>query len=359
MKRERSDSGNSGRQPPNAKAAGDKPPKQTAAGDKPGEKKKAAPARAARPAAAPKKAARPAATPRKPAATAATVKPAAAASRAKTKAAAAAPPTRRAEKPAKPAAPPKPAPAAKARAPRVPRPAPAARKVEADFSDEQRIESAKYEIGERPARVFEEERFIFPETYGQNRLRLLVKDPQWLFAHWDVDPAVISGLRAEMGERAAALSRLTLKVEDPEHGGSAVIHLPEDARSWYVRADRVRRAYRAELGLTLPSGEYRLLATSNTVHPPAGSASPRRATRKVRYEGARRPLPVEPVAEWPRAESAPPLAPALAASAPAAATAAPGPWRPKLPQPWGAPADEGDEGRGGPEKGGASDLHRR
>ena len=250
------------------------------------------------------------------------------------------------------------------------RPAQASRKGEADFTDEERIESAKYLTREQPARVFEEERFVFPETYGRNRVRLLVKDPQWLFAHWDVDPAVLSGLRSELGERTAALSHLTLKVSDPEHGGGAVIHLPEDARSWYVRADSTRRAYQAELGLTLPSGEYRLLATSNTVRTPAGSASPRRASRRARYEGPSRRLPVGPAGEWPRAEAAA-AEPAPAASA-KGRPAAPGPWVPQLRE--ARPGRGGAEGGGphdapetkggasdvhGPLKPGASDLHRR
>ena len=50
--------------------------------------------------------------------------------------------------------------------------------------------------------MFEEERFLFPESYGENRVRLLVKDPEWLFAHWDVDPARARELRDELGERA-------------------------------------------------------------------------------------------------------------------------------------------------------------
>jgi hypothetical protein len=263
------------------------------------------------------------------------------------------------------------------RAPRTLRPAAARPRREppvpatdaADLTDEQRVESAKYLTREQPRRVFEEERFIFPETYGRNRLRLLIKDPQWLFAHWDVDPGVFSGLRAEMGERAAALSRLTLKVTDAEHGGGAVIHLPEEARSWYVRADRARRAYRAELGVTLPSGEYRVLATSNTVRTPAGTASSRRASRRARYEGPRRTLPLDPAGAWPRHEAPPALSPAAARAPRRGAAAAPGPWEPQPAEPrpartsgaaHGEPPEQGGASDvHGPRKPGASDLHRR
>lgn len=151
-----------------------------------------------------------------------------------------------------------------------------------DLDEELKIESAKYVVREAaPARVFEEERFLFPETYDSDRVRLLVKDPEWLFAHWDVSPASWQGVRASLGERALALSRLTLKVEDPGNGALSVVLLPEGARSWYVRTQLDHRAYRAQLGLTTPSGEFRRLATSNVVVPPRVGPAPIRPRRRV------------------------------------------------------------------------------
>src|SRR6185503_8592639 len=75
------------------------------------------------------------------------------------------------------------------------------------LSEEETIESSKY-VPARPARLFEEERFIFPQSYGVNRARLLVKDPDWLFAYWDVYPRTLDELRASLGERVVALSRI-------------------------------------------------------------------------------------------------------------------------------------------------------
>jgi hypothetical protein len=153
------------------------------------------------------------------------------------------------------------------------------------LSEEDAIRSAKYTPRELP-RVFEEERFLFPETYRVNRVRLLVKDPDWLFAYWDVDPGSIQKLVKGFGKRAVELSRLTLRITDPHNGGHADILLPAGARWWYVRADVVRRAYRAEIGITLPSGEFRRLAQSNVVTTPRVGPSSQRAGRRVRYQDA-------------------------------------------------------------------------
>ena len=70
-------------------------------------------------------------------------------------------------------------------------------------------------------------------------------------------------------------------------GGSTDILLPPGARWWYVRTDSSRRTYRAELGVTLPSGEFRRLAESNTVVTPRVGPSPERARRRMSYRDAR------------------------------------------------------------------------
>lgn len=218
-------------------------------------------------------------------------------------------------------------------------PAPAA------ATEEETIESAKYLPRERPPRVFEEERFLFPESYGTSRLRLLVKDPYWLFAHWDLSPESLTALRAELGERAMALSRLTLRIGDARGGENKTILLPEGARSWYVQTDGESRSFRGELGLTLPSGKFHKLADSNEVTTPRVGPSPAKATRHARVGDASGPAGEGAV------ESASPDSPSA-------------PWGGTPGQSWTDEATRTDRGlssRGKrpPEGGGASDTFRR
>ena len=162
-----------------------------------------------------------------------------------------------------------------------------ARRSVAGLSEEDQIRAAKYLPRELPKKVFEEERFLFPESYGVNRVRLLVRDPEWIFAYWDVSATAMKDLGKSLGERALALSRLTLRVIDPVSGGASDILLPPGARWWYVRTDSARRTYRAELGVILPSGEFRRLAESNTVVTPRVGPSAERARRRMSYRDAR------------------------------------------------------------------------
>lgn len=216
------------------------------------------------------------------------------------------------------------------------------------LSDEERIESAKYLPRELPPRVFEEERFIFPETYGVNRVRLLVKDPHWLFAHWDVDPRVRERLRGEKGERVAALARLTLRLTDDHGGIGGAIVLPEGARSWYLRAIPGHRSYRVELGITLPSGEYRGLARSNAVSTPRVGPSPEKATRRASYRIAAKVPPLAAATDAPAGPEAGPRRKAAKASPRAGRAVGPASVEPASAEP--AP---------GHEPGGASDIFRR
>jgi hypothetical protein len=187
------------------------------------------------------------------------------------------------------------------------------------LSEEDQIRSAKYLPRDLPKRLFEEERFLFPESYGVNRVRLLVRDPEWVFAYWDVSPETMKGLARSLGERALALSRLTLRVLDPVSGGMSDILLPPGARWWYIRTDAARRTYRAEIGITLPSGEFRQLAESNAVVTPRVGPSRERARRRLSYRGAGE-LPPEEAAAAGQAEREADLArePWVAGNEPAA-----------------------------------------
>jgi hypothetical protein len=153
------------------------------------------------------------------------------------------------------------------------------------LGEQEKVGAAKYGAPSA-ARGFDEQRFLFPRNYEVNRVRLVVRDPEWLFAYWDVNPRAFDGIRREMGERVMALSRLTLKVADPDGSGVQVILLPYGVRSWYVRIDPARRSYVAELGITLPSGQFRSLATSNVVGLPRVGPSPQPADRSVNFQEA-------------------------------------------------------------------------
>jgi hypothetical protein len=132
------------------------------------------------------------------------------------------------------------------------------------------------------------------------RVHLLVKDPESVFAHWEITADRLADLRGEIGERVVAVAALTLKVFDSEGIQVRTVVLPRPARSSHVQVEPGVSSVRAELGLTLPSGQFRRLAASEAVSLPLPVPSPEPARRTISYAAARRLKPGEALAVGPR-----------------------------------------------------------
>ena len=107
-----------------------------------------------------------------------------------------------------------------------------------------------------------------PVSYGESHLLLLVRDPQTLFAAWDVSPATVGSLKARLGSRAFAVSTLTLRLTRAG-GGTSVIHIGKKARSRYIKIEG-GPSFLAEIGFTTPTGRFELVARSAPCFVPMG-----------------------------------------------------------------------------------------
>jgi len=107
-----------------------------------------------------------------------------------------------------------------------------------------------------------------PASYGESRLLLLVRDPQTLFASWDIAPSIIEAMKARLGRRGFAVSTLTLRLT--RAGGSAsLMHLSKRARSRYLKIEG-GPSFMAEIGFTTPAGRFELVARSAPCFVPMG-----------------------------------------------------------------------------------------
>jgi hypothetical protein len=141
---------------------------------------------------------------------------------------------------------------------------------------EQRIAAGKYYLGV-PESPELDAHFEYPQSYGENAITLMVRDPYWLFAYWEFAPDLQTTLRARIGAEALSKSRLVLRVydvtgTDPDHPvGYHDIDVAPGARNWYVNVMRVERDYCVDLGLITPDGSFIIIARSNRVSlPPVG-----------------------------------------------------------------------------------------
>jgi hypothetical protein len=254
---------------PAAKAAEKKPAAKTASAK--------APKAAAKPV---KATAKPAAkAPAKPAPAKAAPAKAAPAKTAATKAGAGKP----AAKKAAPAAA-KPAAARKPAAPRKRAAAPKAGTVEAVIRPEEEI--APPSITEVREHYFQEHRAHaepptgrdVPGEYGDTRLVLLVRDPEWIYGYWEINDATRAELKLP---RTGHDRRVVLRLfktdgrnwpDEPAHYFFDV-EVGPFANNWYVKMPETNSQWVGELGMFDDNGGYITIVRSNRITMPRDSVS--------------------------------------------------------------------------------------
>ncbi len=120
-----------------------------------------------------------------------------------------------------------------------------------------------------------------PLGYGDTRIVLQVRDPQWAHAYWEINEQTKAELRHTLGDEGYARSSFILRVYDVtdiEFTGDNAhsfsdIHVFEGANNWYIHLGRPDRAFLLDLGLISPHGQFILIARSNVVRTPRDTYS--------------------------------------------------------------------------------------
>ena len=136
----------------------------------------------------------------------------------------------------------------------------------------------KYALGPTvPVGQPEREQARLPEAYGTGRLLLAVRDPHWLYAHWDLTHEQQRHYNALSSDR-----HLVVRVYPGAIGARPVteVHVHPESRHWFVHVNRADTRYVAELGYYQPHHQWVTVAVSPPAATPADSAS---ADQTVRY----------------------------------------------------------------------------
>ncbi|HEY9887265.1 MAG TPA: DUF4912 domain-containing protein, partial [Candidatus Obscuribacterales bacterium] len=103
-----------------------------------------------------------------------------------------------------------------------------------------------------------------PNGYGESRIVLMPRDPQWAYAYWDIPNTHKEELRRQGGAR---LALRFYDVTDIDMGHQAPHSLQqyecdEMAREWYLPIPVSDRDYAIEIGYLCNDGRWLLLARS-------------------------------------------------------------------------------------------------
>jgi len=131
--------------------------------------------------------------------------------------------------------------------------------------------AAKSAVQPPPALPYIDRGKPIPDVYDRDVLRMLARDPEWVFVYWEVTPQRIRQLQS----RFVNLHTKPWKVKlvDTSSGEEQVTPIFLGASNWYLPA-RPRTPYRAELGFMDGSLFVKVLV-SNEVRTPADTVSER------------------------------------------------------------------------------------
>ncbi len=109
-----------------------------------------------------------------------------------------------------------------------------------------------------------------PDGYGESRIILMARDPQWGYTYWDVPDDHRQDLRSQGGQTLALrlydVTDLDLNTQKPH--SLQQYACDEMARDWYLPIPVSDRDYMAEIGYITGAGAWLTLARSNSVRIP-------------------------------------------------------------------------------------------
>ncbi|NQT18288.1 MAG: DUF4912 domain-containing protein [Planctomycetes bacterium] len=142
---------------------------------------------------------------------------------------------------------------------------------------QQEAEQAKYMLGPTPPH---EEFFPLeaelPQEYGHDRIALMVRDPYWVHAYWEITPETIDLANSELdGDHLNSVS--ILRIYDVSSGEALRrfdVELSGNATNWYINLGQPGGTFCVDIGILTPGNRFYTLARSNTVSmPPVGMSS--------------------------------------------------------------------------------------
>jgi hypothetical protein len=141
--------------------------------------------------------------------------------------------------------------------------------------EETLVEAAKFEIGqdnpvEEDLATADEDLGDLPGGYGQSRIVLLPRDPQWAYAYWDIPNDHKQYLRNQGGQQIALrLYDVTdIDIENQAPHNVQEYLCDEMAREWYFPIPVSDRDYILDIGYRCADGRWLSLAKSAPIRVP-------------------------------------------------------------------------------------------
>lgn len=128
---------------------------------------------------------------------------------------------------------------------------------------------------EPPKRKLTQNTLVPPVVKGEDRIVLLVRDPYWLHAHWDLTRATVDRAKAALVDHWHSVKPVLrlLKFEESGTTDSAEtvyrqIEIHGGVRNWYIDVDKPPSQFQIIMGYMTGNGRFYELVRSNVVTTP-------------------------------------------------------------------------------------------
>lgn len=143
------------------------------------------------------------------------------------------------------------------------------------IQEEQKVEATKFEVGQESSvddafSDLDRDLGELPSGYGESRIVVMPRDPQWAYCYWDVANESKEELRRQGGQQLALRIYDTTDIDiNSESPHSVQEYLCDElAREWYLPVPVSDRNYVVDIGYRCNDGRWLILARSNSIRIP-------------------------------------------------------------------------------------------
>ncbi|HXG13277.1 MAG TPA: DUF4912 domain-containing protein [Gemmataceae bacterium] len=147
-------------------------------------------------------------------------------------------------------------------------------------SGEEQVERSKYDVGVPTKDLSAKVPKDLPKGYGKDRIVVMVRDPYWLHAYWEITRHAIQRAEAALGQEWHTAQPILRLLDVSSHDTTSTaeqvvrdIAIHGGCNNWYIDVTNPPRSFRVDIGYLAKSGRFYVLARSNVVTTPRAGVS--------------------------------------------------------------------------------------
>jgi len=147
-------------------------------------------------------------------------------------------------------------------------------------SGEEQVERSKYDVGVPTRDLSAKIPKDLPAGYGKDRVVVMVRDPYWLHAYWELTRQAVQRAEAALGQEWHTSRPILRLLDVSSHETTSTvestlrdIEIHGGCNNWYINVNDPPRSYRIDIGYLARSGRFYVLARSNIVTTPRAGIS--------------------------------------------------------------------------------------